>query len=108
MRQALTARWSSPPAHRPCVVFTDDRGWSIYGAERSQPVAIGGKWECPENGEIRPKPLPPVASGCRSERMVRRGSTVPVRQRALQKPRIKRLFIRINLQVRERGAGMEP
>jgi hypothetical protein len=39
--------------------------------------------------------------------MVRRGSTVRVRQRALQKPRVTALF-RIDLQVLERGAGMEP
>jgi hypothetical protein len=40
--------------------------------------------------------------------MVRRGSTVRVRQRALQKPRITELFVSINLHVCERGAGMEP
>src|SRR6266516_5214290 len=41
--------------------------------------------------------------------MVRRGSTVRVRQRALQKPRITGLFASIDLlQVLERGAGMEP
>src|SRR3954468_5087359 len=40
--------------------------------------------------------------------MVRRGSTVRVRQRALQKPRIRGFLFRINLQVRELGAGMEP
>jgi hypothetical protein len=40
--------------------------------------------------------------------MVRRGSTVRVRQRALQKPRITGLLFRIDLQILERGAGMEP
>src|SRR5437763_10951528 len=41
--------------------------------------------------------------------MVRRGSTVRVRQRALQKPRIMGLFVSDrDLQVLERGAGMEP
>src|SRR5438046_4497465 len=65
-----------------CVAFGDDRGWSIYGAERSQPVATGGKWVGPENGSDKRKPLPWVATSCRSERMVRRGSTVRVRQRA--------------------------
>jgi hypothetical protein len=30
-------------------------------------VAIGGKSGRPENGEIRPKPLPWVATSCRSE-----------------------------------------
>src|SRR4029453_12992478 len=47
------------------VVFMDAKIWSTYGAERSQPVETGGKWERPENGEIRPKPLPPVATVCR-------------------------------------------
>jgi hypothetical protein len=60
-------------------------GWSINGAKRSKPVATNGKWERPENGSNKPKPLPPIATSCRSERMVRRGSTVRVRQRALSK-----------------------
>jgi hypothetical protein len=34
----------------------------------------------------KPRPLRWVATGCRSQRMVRRGSTVRVRQRALQTP----------------------
>jgi hypothetical protein len=58
------------------------RGWSVYGAQRSQPVATGGKCASPENGSNKPKPLPPIATSCRSERMVRRGSTPRVRQRA--------------------------
>jgi hypothetical protein len=40
--------------------------------------------------------------------MVRRGSTVRVRQRALQKPRSRGLFCRIDLHLVECGAGMEP
>jgi hypothetical protein len=79
---SLTARWSNPPTHRPLVVFAADGAWSIYGAERAQPVAIGGKWEGPKNGKIRPNPLPWVATSCQKGRMVRRGSTVRVRQRA--------------------------
>jgi hypothetical protein len=71
----------------------DAKAWSIYGAERSQPVATGGKWDCPENGSNKPKPLPWVATSCRAPKMVRRGSTVRVRQRALQKPRKTRLLL---------------
>jgi hypothetical protein len=41
---------------------TDNEAWSLYGAQRSQLVATGRKWEGAE--------------------MVRRGSTVRVRQRA--------------------------
>ena len=44
----------------------DAKAWSIYGAERSQPVATGGKWDCPENGSNKPKPLPWVAISCRA------------------------------------------
>ena len=49
----------------------DDNGWSMYGAERSQPVAISRKWEGAENASIGRKPLPYVATSCRD--MVRRG-----------------------------------
>src|SRR6266702_1924848 len=40
--------------------------------------------------------------------MVRRASPVRVRKRALQKPRSRGFFFRIELHVVERGAGMEP
>jgi hypothetical protein len=50
-----------------------------------QPVAT--KSEDPGNGGIKPKPLQPVATSCRGTLMVRRGSTVRVRQRALRNPR---------------------
>jgi len=38
------------------------RGWSVYGAERSQLVATGGKWSGRENSSNRRKPLPWVAT----------------------------------------------
>jgi hypothetical protein len=38
-------------------------------------VATGGKCTSPEIGSNKPKPLPPVATSCRSERKNRRGST---------------------------------
>jgi len=28
--------------------------WSIYGAQRAQPVATGGKWDTPENRSNKP------------------------------------------------------
>jgi catechol 2,3-dioxygenase-like lactoylglutathione lyase family enzyme len=67
--------------------------WSVYGAERSQPVATGGRWDDLESGSDTRKPLPWVATSCPDPKMVRRGSTVRVRQRALQKPRKSRLFV---------------
>jgi hypothetical protein len=47
-----------------------------------QPVAISGKWNGPRNRENKRKPLPWIATGCVRRSMVRRGSTVRVRQRA--------------------------
>ena len=63
-------RGRGAPALRTCVAFMDDNGWSIYGAERSQPVAISRKWEGAENASIGRKPLPWVATGCRDPKMV--------------------------------------
>jgi hypothetical protein len=69
-------------------------------------------WQSVANqiGAESPKQAKSVAAGCHRlpEKMVRRGSTVRVRQRALQKPRITGFLFRIDLQVLERGAGMEP
>jgi hypothetical protein len=47
------------------------KGWSIYGAQRAQPVATGRKWEGPENGSNKPigKRWQPTATV--SERMVK-------------------------------------
>jgi hypothetical protein len=63
------------------------RGWSIYGAQRAQLVATGGKWNTPENRSNKPIRNRWQPTATVSERMVRRGSTVRVRQRALQKRR---------------------
>jgi hypothetical protein len=80
VRSPSKRRGGRGPCSRPHVAFTDDCGWSVYGAERSQLVATGGKWDGPENGSNRPKPLPWVATSCDPVRMVRRGSTVRVRE----------------------------
>ena len=64
------------------VAKVDNSGWSLYGAQRSQPVATGSKRDGAENGSLKRKPLPSVATSCLSRSMVRRGSTVRVRQRA--------------------------
>jgi hypothetical protein len=87
---------TSPPRNTD-VAGADTRTWSICGAERSQPGATGRESGNRQNGLDRRKPLPCVATGCRSERMVRRGSAVRVRQRALQKPRKSRLFLSARL-----------
>ena len=52
-------------------------------------MAISGKSPHGESGRNKRNPLPRVATGCRGRQMVRRGSTVRVRQRALQKPRTR-------------------
>jgi hypothetical protein len=43
------------------------------------------------------KPLPPAATGCGLDRMVRRGSTVRVRQRALKSPEIGIFVVSIDM-----------
>ena len=53
------------------------------GRNQWQPVANAQTLRTAKN---KPKPLPPVATSCRSERMIRRGSTVRVRQRAWENP----------------------
>ena len=47
-----------------CPSEVRPKGWSIYGAERTQPVAIGGECESRENGSNKPNPLPPIADSC--------------------------------------------
>ena len=77
----------------------------------SRAVATGGnRWHSGgrENGEIKRKPFPWVATGCVRRSMVRRGSTVRVRQRALQTARKSDLYFRIDLQVVERGQVWSP
>src|SRR5438094_8363282 len=59
-------------------------------------VATGGNQRqiaCARKRRKQAKPLPWVATGCRSKYMVRRGSTVRVRQRALQRPRKTGSFV---------------
>jgi hypothetical protein len=88
------ARWSRAGCSRPACCLYRLR---TYGAfmERSgrnpwQPVANG---LVAKTARASQKPLPWVATGCRSERMVRRGSPVRVRKRALRKPRNPRGFV---------------
>jgi Winged helix DNA-binding domain len=66
-----------------------ERLWSPAGA------TSGNQWQSPRRGKRQNKPnlLPSVASGCRGRQMVRRGSTVRVRQRALQKRRKSRVSL---------------
>src|SRR5919204_6764588 len=81
----LAAAVTPPTSSALDVSSRDNKGWSLYGAPWLQPMAIGGKSGCAESRRNKRKPLPWVATGCRLERMVRRGSTVRVRQRALRK-----------------------
>jgi hypothetical protein len=55
------------------------KGWSIYGAQRAQPVATDGKWDILENRSNRPIGSRWQPTATVSQRMVRRGSTVRVR-----------------------------
>jgi hypothetical protein len=84
------------------------KGWSVYGAQQAQPVATSGKSLGRRDRGNKPNLLPCVATGCRGRQMVRRGSTVRVRQRALQKPRKRGFLFRIHLHDLQRAQGMEP
>jgi hypothetical protein len=93
-RAELKSRFSAARAR----AFTHERlgaqGWSIYGALRAQPVATGRKCKDVENGSNRPIGNGWQPTAMVSERMVRRGSSVRVRQRALKGPAKASLFVR--------------
>jgi hypothetical protein len=79
------------------AVYTRDCGhsaWSIYGAKRAQPVATGRKCDRRINGSNRPIGNQWQPTATVSERMVRRGSTVRVRQRASRNPRNQAILAR--------------
>jgi hypothetical protein len=74
-------------------------------------VATGGKWDAPENRSNWPIRNRWQPTATVSTRMVRRGSTVRVRQRALQKRRTLGLLcfrVQVDLLVVDRAVGMEP
>jgi hypothetical protein len=73
-------------------------GWSIYGAQRAQPVATGVKRDGPENRSNKPIRSRWQPTATVSQRMVRRGSTVRVRQRASVKRLLMRVFCRLDRQ----------
>jgi len=56
--------------------------WSAYGAQRAQPLATHGNWDTAEKGSDTPIGNRSQPTANVTERMVRRGSTVRVRQRA--------------------------
>jgi hypothetical protein len=74
---------------------------------RAQPVATGRKWERPEDGSNRRIGNRWQPTAMAPERMVRRGSTVRVRQRAPEKPRKSGLFLSRDLALRVGCSGME-
>jgi hypothetical protein len=45
------------------------RGWSIYGAERAQTLAIGAESSSRENGSAKRNPPPPIADSCEHNAM---------------------------------------
>ncbi len=73
------------------VFNTGNISWSSCGAERSQPSAAHGKRSRPETAQSKPKPSRSASLRRMNTSMVRRGSTVRVRQRALQKRRTSAL-----------------
>jgi hypothetical protein len=62
--------------------------------------ATGRKWRRRQNRRNKRKPLPWAATGCREQRVVRRGSTVRVRQRGLQDSEVELLSIVEDMAIR--------
>jgi hypothetical protein len=79
------------------------------GAPWLQPVAISRKsTEC-RSGRNKPKPLPWVATSCRSERMVEEGGLRFESGRGLCKSAARRRFlVHADLRRAQRAVGMEP
>jgi hypothetical protein len=102
----MTTSWSPKRTHRngsaacwqlgmwrPPITTAPAEIWSSYGATEAQK---GRKRSAPaarETARTSQKQLPTVAPICASGRMVRRGSTVRVRQRAMRKRRKSTPFL---------------
>jgi hypothetical protein len=84
------------------------KGWKGCGKTRGQCGANGSIVSSPETASTSRISLPPAATGCLQSRMVRRGSTVRVRQRALQRPRKSGPSSCHQLAVRPTCSVMEP
>jgi hypothetical protein len=99
------------PAQRSLVPIKDST--SGYGAlmePSGQPVATGRKWDGADNRSIKRIRNRWQPTATVPKRMVRRGSTVRVRQRALQKrctSALFRFFVQLDLRSVERAAGVE-
>ncbi len=81
---AADARHVLHRALRRGVANVDNERWSLNGAPWLQLVAISGKSDRRESRGNKRIPLRLAATGCLRRCMVRRGSTVRVRQRALK------------------------
>jgi hypothetical protein len=73
-----------------------------------QPVAISGKSDRSGIRQNERNPSPSLATSCLRSSMVRRGSTVRVRQRALQRPCKPSFSSPLILHSLQRAPGMEP
>jgi hypothetical protein len=113
-------QWASLPIDRVSTQNRSSRSVRLQTA-RFRPIGMEQLWNRGgatagkrsalrpgENGLIWGEPLPPAATRCRLDRMVRRGSTVRVRQRALQKRRNRRFLVQTDLLRVERAVSMEP
>jgi hypothetical protein len=100
-------RQASPHSDDPArahLASSMERLWSIA----SLAGASRGKSSRVENGMNKPNSLPLVATSCRGNGMVRRGSTVRVRQRALQERRASALFCSDRRAPGRTCGGLEP
>ena len=101
--QHSTRTWGA--ARIPLAIGDPGEGMEHLWSPAAQPVATGGKWNTPKNRSNKPIRNRWQPTATVSERMVRRGSTVRVRQRALHKRRTSALSRSRRLAPRRRCGG---
>jgi hypothetical protein len=89
------------------VAYVDNCGWSLYGAQWLQPVAISRKCNSAKNGRNKPKPLPcglrPVAFG-----MVRRGLRFESGRGLSKAPRVSAFVVQKDVERRASARAGRP
>jgi hypothetical protein len=84
------------------------RTWSIYGAQRAQPVATGRKRDALENRSNKPIRNRRQPTATVSERIVRRGRRFESVRGLCKSAARRRFCVHIDLLLTQRAVGMEP
>jgi hypothetical protein len=76
-------RWCELPTKR---TTSTQRGWSVYGAQKAQPVAISGRSLMGRNQRNKPNSLPGFATACRGRQIGTEASTVRPPKHLTERP----------------------